>query len=1271
MGVIYRARQCGLNRTVALKMISSGACAGPADRARFRTEAEAAARLRHPNVVQVYEVGSARGMPYLALEYMEGGSLAQRLGGKPLPPREAAALVELLGRAVHAAHEHGVVHRDLKPANVLFACGVPKVSDFGLAKDLAGAGQTSTGAVVGTPGYMAPEQADGRARHVGPGADVYALGAILYECLTGRPPFKGETALETLLQVRTREPVPPGRLRPGLPRDLATVCLKALAKEPGRRYAGADDLADDLRRFLDGRPVSARPVAAWERAWRRCRRHPALTASLAAAALSLAAAVAVGGVAALVRGERDLAVAARGRAEQEQARAEAAERQLEIRSHLYRAAAYRRSGQAGQRFRCLAELRQALALGPSPEQRREIRDEAAAALVLPDLEVAAEWDGWPDGTVNLDFDDDFRRYARLASDGTVTVYRLDGSSAAEVARFAAEGSAPFVRLWLSPDGDFVVVAHAARGNPPRQALTVWRLDWERPGLAPLPVLKDDRASGFCTTDFFACGGSRCLALNDGTALRAYDLVTGVRLWEAPLGGGAHSAAVRPGGDTVAVVWGSEVLLFDAATGRERRRLSHADLKVRGIWSLAWHPDGRRLATACDDRRIHLWDAEKGELLPGAWEGHFDQGIQVAFNHAGDRLVSYDWSRQTQLWDAASGRPLLTLPGPVAPRFGRGDDLLGPQYVGKLLRLWRVAAGRELRVLRHPAAGNRPFVRHPVLDGSGRVVAAVTPDGISFFDPAGGEELAAARVPFEGLTCLHGFTPAAGWTLSVNAYPAMYGALSWPGRPDPARPGVLRVGPPRYLSFRGGRGAYASPDGKVLALEEGNSALVVNRDGPTRREFRTGPQRDVRVAAVSPDKRWVATCSWEADPESSVRVWDARTGAVACGLPVRERAAFAWFSPDGRWLFTTAFGQASRLWEVPAWREVRPYEESTVAFTPGPRDSHMALTHGAGQIRLVEPATGREAGRLTGPDPIWYDPVAFTPDGTRLVAAARDFRSLYVWDLRAVREGLRELGLDWDLPPFPPAPPPAPLPRVVVDRGWLAHEADFPDPHDATALFTASLALTPLNPEGYYQRGRAFARQERRQEAVADYSRFLALCPADDPRRGEVLFRRSSNYLLSGDEAAVRRDLLAMAELDLEALPWPAVAAARVHTYASKLAAGPGGSRRSGEALRLSRKALELEPDSGLYRGVELYRLGRWSEAAAVLEVERGQNPDSAGRTLYFLTMCRQRLGEGERARECFASAVRLHEQEMPRLAAEEKADRDACRAEAEAVLRGP
>jgi tRNA A-37 threonylcarbamoyl transferase component Bud32 len=295
MGVVYKARQVSLGRLVALKMILAGQHAGREALARFRAEAEAVARLQHPNIVQVYEIGESAGVPYCTLEFVEGGGLDGRLDGSPRPPGEAARLIEILARAVQEAHARGIVHRDLKPANVLLtADGTPKIADFGLAKRLDSEGtQTQSGTVLGTPSYMAPEQAGG-SKQIGPAADIYALGAVLYELLTGRPPFKAVTALDTIMLVVSQEPVPPSRIVPRVPRDLETVCLKCLEKDPGRRYANAAALAEDLRRFLAGEPILARPTPWWERTLKWARRRPTAAALLGVSVAALVVLIVVG-----------------------------------------------------------------------------------------------------------------------------------------------------------------------------------------------------------------------------------------------------------------------------------------------------------------------------------------------------------------------------------------------------------------------------------------------------------------------------------------------------------------------------------------------------------------------------------------------------------------------------------------------------------------------------------------------------------------------------------------------------------------------------------------------------------------------------------------------------------------------------------------------------------------------------------------------------------------------------------------------------------------
>ncbi|HJT77030.1 MAG TPA: protein kinase, partial [Gemmataceae bacterium] len=293
MATVYRARQRSLGRTVAVKVVRAADGANRRDAERFRREAELAAHLDHPHIVPVYEVGEQDGYVYFSMKLIEGSSLADCLDRFTADPRAAAQLLTLVARAVHHAHQRGVLHRDLKPANILLdGAGHPHVTDFGLARRVEGdSSLTQSGALVGTPSYMAPEQTSGRQGEVTTAADVYGLGAVLYALLTGRPPFRADTAVDTLLLVREREPEPPRRINARVDRNLETVCLKCLAKEPGRRYGSAAELADDLDRWLAGKPVRARRAGPWERALKWVRRRPALAGLLAVLALSMVALV--------------------------------------------------------------------------------------------------------------------------------------------------------------------------------------------------------------------------------------------------------------------------------------------------------------------------------------------------------------------------------------------------------------------------------------------------------------------------------------------------------------------------------------------------------------------------------------------------------------------------------------------------------------------------------------------------------------------------------------------------------------------------------------------------------------------------------------------------------------------------------------------------------------------------------------------------------------------------------------------------------------------
>jgi tetratricopeptide (TPR) repeat protein len=405
MGIVYKARQIRLDRLVALKMIRAGAGARPSDLARFEAEARAVAAIEHPNIIRIFEIGEYGGLPYFSLEFLAGGSLAKRIDGKPQPAAEAARIIEVLARAMDVAHRRGIIHRDLKPANVLIAAdGTLKIADFGLAKRLEDdSGQTRSGSILGSPSYMAPEQARGETHQLGPAVDQYALGAILYELLTGRPPFQGMSVLDTLDMVRHKEPVRPTQLLPKIPRDLETICLKCLEKDQSRRYADVIALAEDLRRFQAGEPIRARPVSGPERLWRWCLRNQKV-ASLGAAVALLIVVVTAGSVLAAVtlkQKNQDLSEA-NAKAEKRRQEAEEQRREAESKQRIAEAAASAANDQnqsvvdtqialielLGDRLRRTAELQ---------DVRMELLDKAtkslaAAAQAMNDLRRDVPWD---------------------------------------------------------------------------------------------------------------------------------------------------------------------------------------------------------------------------------------------------------------------------------------------------------------------------------------------------------------------------------------------------------------------------------------------------------------------------------------------------------------------------------------------------------------------------------------------------------------------------------------------------------------------------------------------------------------------------------------------------------------------------------------------------------------------------------------------------------------------------------------------------------------
>ncbi len=737
MGVVWRARQVSLDRLVALKLILAGELASEAAIERFHREAQAAANLDHPNIVPIYEVGEHAGCHYFTMRLVEGQSVAQRLArsgcekpqadagplaGKAwLPgssgdrPREAAKLLVKIARAVHHAHQRGVLHRDLKPGNILLdAAGEPHITDFGLAKHIDAPEQmTRSETVVGTCNFMSPEQARGRNNELTTATDIYSLGAVFYHLLTGHPPFEAPTSWETLQQVVEREPPRPSALNGLVDRDLETICLKCLEKDPQRRYASADALANDLERWLRQEPILARPSSNWEHLSKWTRRKPAVAALIGALAT-----VAILGMLAVLWYARQ-ANRARLRAEG----SEAAARERLWNSYLTQARALRLSGRPGRRFDSLAAISNAAAMHPTPELRRE----AIACLGLCDVQMRRRWrlEPKPPPLWGVAFDSTFERYARAHPNGDLSLHRINDD--VELARLPGMGQCDGTALCFSPNGRFLA---EAQHGPSTNYFRVWDLDRRAP-VVWAPYAISGAAIGFAAD-------SSIVAAGEPGALHLHDLGSGQEINRIPVALRPNVLGLDASQRRLAVCGNgnSEIQIFDSATGSLLKKLAHPS---EVTW-LAWSPDDSTLACSCMDKRLYLWNALSGDRL-STLEGHTGCVVGVAFNRGGDLLISSSWDGSTRFWNPATGEQLLSVPVDFARfvPFSADDRQLGLLESDDLPSVWAVATGGECRRWPGPSTLGATFC------AGGRVLIGIAPDGVRFWDAADGRLLGSLPV----------------------------------------------------------------------------------------------------------------------------------------------------------------------------------------------------------------------------------------------------------------------------------------------------------------------------------------------------------------------------------------------------------------------------------------------------------------------------------------------------------------------------------------------
>ncbi|MCP3914074.1 MAG: protein kinase [bacterium] len=969
MGVVYRARQISLGRTVAVKLLRSGRLASEREIERFRAEAEAAARLDHPHIVPIYEVGDYEGRHYISMRLIEGESLDACLQAYQGDHRASAALIARTARAVHHGHRRGVLHRDLKPSNVLLdRNGTPHVADFGTAKLVDGSGQrTLTGFICGTPAYMAPEQAAADVE-VTVATDVYALGCMLYELLTGSPPLVADGLIEQLRKVQEEVPVAARVRNPVVHRDLDTICSVCLAKDPTRRYDSGLALAEDLERWLAFEPIQARPATLTERAWLAWRRRPLVSGLVAAVALLITI---------LAVGATLVSIELKDRLDQVSAAEQESRVQLRG-AYLAQARAARHTGEIGQRAVGAEYVRLAAQIQPGTD----LISEAAACMAQTDLEVVAEWSK-PE-SVNADhasvFDPALERFVSVEDDGTLIFSSAEDGE--ELFRLEGPGS-PAWRLAFSGDGRYLALVHHDIAGRGLRRMRIW--DVERREL----VREEERLPagrmawrGDCHT---------LLVPRAKGVVELLDACNGAvqPLWQSE--GTNRILVLDPSGERVAATVASEgrIEIRSTATGQLLQAIQD---EPHRHGKPGWSPDGKLLVAPSYDFNAYVWNVERNERI-ATLRGHTAEVVEAHSLRDG-LVLTASWDGTSRVWDVRSGEQLV-LARATPLEVSSSRDRVGFVTRGKFGE-WKLLHEDVLRTLRaHTGKSPNTLAMSP----NDRHLVSGGRESVVLWDFASGAKLdLLERDDVRSLVfAASGASVFVASDAGLERVPVVGGAFDVDG---------IEV-----LDAETRHSFAKSRDDSVMATL-GRELRVWFPDAPEQ-NYSVPLGRGMRAVQVSPGGEWIASGSWRG---SGVHIWRARDGKEVAHLFPELNNVAVNFSNDDRSVLCADQG-IYRLLEVGTWREVRATERPYAGISAFSHDGERAAVRsGLWELELIDVDTGESIVVLESPRPQHLRTSIFSHDGRSLISGTAA-NLIQIWDLEALGERLRASGMGhvWPVP----------------------------------------------------------------------------------------------------------------------------------------------------------------------------------------------------------------------------------------------------------------